>query len=110
MIPPRKLEKIFEKFYRVDNARSGETGGAGLGLAIAQEVVTLHQGRITAESDWDSTRFYIWLPVPLRRQEPEAQEMPDDGQLTDKTSGEIPLIEQSEAAGEKLCTSDVAGQ
>ena len=74
VIPQQKLEKIFEKFYRVDNARSGETGGSGLGLAIAQEIVTLHQGRITAESDCDSTRFYIWLPVPVRRIEPVQQE------------------------------------
>lgn len=87
VIPPRKLEKIFEKFYRLDSARSGETGGAGLGLAIAQEVVTLHQGRITAESDWDSTRFYIWLPVPLRRQEPEEKEG-DGPSRTDAAGGE----------------------
>ncbi|MGE5683000.1 MAG: sensor histidine kinase, partial [Bacillota bacterium] len=43
-IPSQKLETIFEKFYRLDSARSTNTGGAGLGLAIAQEIVTAHDG------------------------------------------------------------------
>lgn len=61
-IPKHKLDSIFEKFYRLDSARSSKTGGAGLGLAIAKEIVTLHRGTITAESDEQSTRFTIVLP------------------------------------------------
>lgn len=57
-----KLQHIFEKFFRVDNSRSSETGGAGLGLAIAREIVELHGGQIQAQSDDHETRFIVSLP------------------------------------------------
>ena len=62
-IPAGKLNYIFEKFFRMDEARSTNTGGAGLGLAIAKEIITLHGGKITAESENESTTFRISLPV-----------------------------------------------
>ena len=61
-IPPQKLDTIFEKFYRLDSARSSNTGGAGLGLAIAKEIVTAHNGTITAESNSERTVFTVKLP------------------------------------------------
>jgi len=61
-IPQEKLECIFEKFYRLDDARSTSTGGAGLGLAIAKDIVTLHGGAIEAQSDQSHTVFTIILP------------------------------------------------
>jgi len=61
-IPAHQLSSIFQKFYRVDNARSSETGGAGLGLAIAKQIVELHEGNIEAASDELSTRFIVRLP------------------------------------------------
>lgn len=61
-IPRQKLDAIFEKFFRLDNARNTNTGGAGLGLAIAKEIVTLHQGRIWAESADEMTTFIVELP------------------------------------------------
>lgn len=61
-IPPQKLYTIFEKFYRLDSSRSSNTGGAGLGLAIAKEIVTAHNGTITAESNNEYTKFIITLP------------------------------------------------
>ena len=57
-----KLQHIFEKFFRADDSRSSETGGAGLGLAIAKEIVELHGGRISAQSDDHETRFIVVLP------------------------------------------------
>ena len=62
-IPERELAHIFQKFYRLDAARSTRTGGAGLGLAIAREIVEHHGGRIRAESNGKYTRFVITLPT-----------------------------------------------
>ncbi len=61
-IPPHKLETIFEKFYRLDSSRATNTGGAGLGLAIAKEIVTAHGGTIAAESGGEQTLFTVTLP------------------------------------------------
>ena len=61
-IPKEKLERIFEQFYRLDTARSSTSGGAGLGLAIAKEIVESHHGTITAESENESIRFTVVLP------------------------------------------------
>jgi two-component system sensor histidine kinase VanS len=61
-IPSHKLDTIFEIFYRMDSARSTNTGGAGLGLAIAKEIVTAHGGTITAESNPEHTIFTVKLP------------------------------------------------
>ena len=67
-IPPHKLQSIFEKFYRLDTARSSRSGGAGLGLAIAKEIVELHGGGIWASSqetqgmDGGVTEFAVFLP------------------------------------------------
>lgn len=61
-IPKEQLGTIFEKFYRLDEARHSTTGGAGLGLAIAKEIVELHGGTIWAESDDKEARFIVTLP------------------------------------------------
>ncbi|MDD3269849.1 MAG: HAMP domain-containing sensor histidine kinase [Syntrophomonadaceae bacterium] len=61
-IPLPKMDMIFEKFYRLDSSRSSNTGGAGLGLAIAKEIVSAHRGTITAESNQKYTVFTVTLP------------------------------------------------
>lgn len=61
-IPKEKLQTIFEKFYRLDEARHSRTGGAGLGLAIAKKIVELHNGTIEAQSDETETKFIVTLP------------------------------------------------
>lgn len=61
-IPAQKLEAIFEKFFRLDDARSTNSGGAGLGLAIAREIVSLHGGEIRAVSENGITDFIVELP------------------------------------------------
>ncbi len=65
-IRPQKLQSIFEKFFRLDSARASNTGGAGLGLAIAQEIAHLHGGEITASSADEITCFCVRLPVKNR--------------------------------------------
>nr|WP_063856741.1 vancomycin resistance histidine kinase VanS-Pt [Paenibacillus thiaminolyticus]AAY52003.1 VanS [Paenibacillus thiaminolyticus] len=62
-IPKDKLAAIFEKFYRLDDARSSDTGGAGLGLAIAKEIIVQHGGQIYAESNDNYTTFTVELPA-----------------------------------------------
>jgi len=62
-IPPDKLAAIFDKFYRLDEARTSGTGGSGLGLSIAKEIVTLHGGTITANSEDNTVAFTVTLPV-----------------------------------------------
>ncbi|MCM1120204.1 MAG: HAMP domain-containing histidine kinase [bacterium] len=61
-IPPEKLGRIFEQFFRLDNSRSASTGGAGLGLAISREIVELHGGSIQAESADEEIAFTVLLP------------------------------------------------
>ena len=62
-IGAKDLDKIFEKFYRLDQSRSTKDGGAGLGLAISKEIVELHKGTIKAESKDGITRFVVKLPI-----------------------------------------------
>ena len=62
-IPEEKLERIFEQFYRLDASRSTENGGAGLGLAIAKQIVELHKGTVTAASENETATFTVILPV-----------------------------------------------
>ena len=61
-IPEEKLNRIFEQFYRLDASRGTNRGGAGLGLAIAKEIIELHKGSITAESEKEQIRFEVSLP------------------------------------------------
>jgi len=63
VIPSEDLEKIFDKFYRVEYSRSLKTGGTGLGLTIAKNIVTLHDGNIWAMSGENGTRFQMEIPL-----------------------------------------------
>ena len=62
-IPREKLDAVFEKFYRGDEARGTGSAGAGLGLAIAREIVSLHGGAIQAMSANRVTTFAVTLPL-----------------------------------------------
>jgi two-component system, OmpR family, sensor histidine kinase SenX3 len=63
-IPERDLERIFERFYRVDPARSRATGGTGLGLAIVKHVMAAHDGRVTVRSvEGAGSTFSLFIPL-----------------------------------------------
>lgn len=58
-IPPERLNRIFDKFYRLDDARQSNTGGTGLGLAISKQIVELHNGKISVTSENNVTEFTV---------------------------------------------------
>ncbi|MEY4037041.1 MAG: hypothetical protein RL201_422 [Actinomycetota bacterium] len=69
-IPESEIERIFERFYRVDPARSRETGGTGLGLSIVKHIVTKHGGEISVWSAENvGSTFSIRLPIQTRKEE-----------------------------------------
>ncbi|HHX74075.1 MAG TPA: cell wall metabolism sensor histidine kinase WalK [Firmicutes bacterium] len=69
-IPPEEVERVFERFYRVDKARSREHGGTGLGLAIARDIVAAHHGTITLQSEpHKATTVTICLPLSAHKEE-----------------------------------------
>jgi two-component system sensor histidine kinase SenX3 len=68
-IPQRDLDRIFERFYRVDRARSRATGGTGLGLSIVRHVASSHGGDVRVEStEGEGSTFTLTLPAKRRTQ------------------------------------------
>jgi signal transduction histidine kinase len=67
-VPPDALERVFDRFYRVDRARSRGHGGTGLGLAIVRHIAGLHAGRVWAENrPCGGARFSVALPAATPR-------------------------------------------
>lgn len=100
-IPGAMLQTIFEKFYRVDGSRSSGTGGAGLGLAIAKEIVELHGGLIRAKSDDMRTQFIVTLPSKTEKEEGAEDEVRTHRRYTFRGKpGRRKLIQRKESKGD----------
>ena len=67
VVPAEELQHIFQKFYRVDQSRSQDTGGTGLGLPIVEQIAHLHDGEVSVKSDLNGTVFTV--RIPLRQEE-----------------------------------------
>ena len=81
-IPPEALERVFERFYRVDKARSREQGGTGLGLSIVKHIVQGHGGRVWAKSEvGHGATFYFTLPVTRDSNEALAPSTKEAGEV-----------------------------
>lgn len=65
IIDAEKLSRLFDKFYRLDQARSSDTGGTGLGLAISKEIILLHDGTIQVYSENETITFTVQLPARI---------------------------------------------
>ena len=81
-IPARDLERVFERFYRVDVARSRQTGGTGLGLAIVRHVVSNHAGEVGVDSRLGEGSTFT-LNLPLTATGPVAIDRPDRGDVVE---------------------------
>ncbi|MFL6665983.1 heavy metal sensor histidine kinase [Burkholderia ambifaria] len=62
-IPPEQIERIFERFYRIDSSRHGAARNAGLGLAIVKSIMELHRGKVEVESRDGRTTFALYFPA-----------------------------------------------
>jgi two-component system phosphate regulon sensor histidine kinase PhoR len=92
-IASEHLERIFERFYRVDKARSRESGGTGLGLAIVKHIVQAHGGRVWAESDLgNGAQFHFTLPLAPSAQLPPQPVTQSPASASSPTSASLPAV------------------
>jgi signal transduction histidine kinase len=88
-IAPSQRERVFERFVRLDEARSPRGGGAGLGLAIVREIVTAHGGTAVAEETTAGARLVVRLPAAERHHEPtEHGDQAEQGEQADAAAAQ----------------------
>ncbi len=99
-IAARDLEHVFERFYRADKSRSRVRGGTGLGLTIARELVSAHQGQLTAESIVGrGTRFLISLPTAGPAPEAEPAPEPEPRPMIRRRVSPVELVAHAAMLG-----------
>jgi len=93
-IPPGEMPRLFERFHRVENARGRTHEGSGIGLALVHELVRLHGGSITAESEVErGTTFIVTIPLGSNHLPPE--QVGGSRTLVSTTTGAMPFVEEA---------------
>jgi two-component system sensor histidine kinase SenX3 len=104
-IPAADLDRVFERFYRVDKARARQTGGTGLGLAIVRHVANNHGGAVSVQSqEGEGSTFTFRLPARLLGPGPEADELAD--QIGVQPASGRPAVAAESSLPQKVSVSD----
>ncbi len=93
-IPPVEMPRLFERFHRVENARGRTHEGSGIGLALVHELVRLHGGSITAESEGGRGTTFL-VTVPLGSQHLPFEQVVGSCTLVSTTTGASPFVEEA---------------
>ncbi|WP_419581343.1 response regulator [Stieleria magnilauensis] len=93
-VPQDQIPRLFERFHRIENARGRTHEGSGIGLALVQELVKLHQGTITAESALgQGTSFTVCIPI--RREAASGEQAVDGNDAVSTGTGSTPYVEEA---------------